>query len=205
MDRKKTNKLITTVIVIALALILVLYAAGRIDNLVASLFGAIVGLCALVFYVIYPEVKTQEDRVEDKIERALEHKKVPRTREGTIFEVATALILVCSLVIGIANHTFEQGDSTLRDYAFCCIAAIALLILAYHPFWGSSLGNFTNAEQYKLLIRKNRVGAVATALLALIVSIRPLWNTLVIAILIGLVVVWWGIDFLFLLLYKKNK
>ena len=205
MDRKKTNKLITTVIVIALALILVLYAAGRIDNLVASLFGAIVGLCALVFYVIYPEVKTQEDRVEDKIERALEHKKVPRTREGTIFEVATALILVCSLVIGIANHTFEQGDSTLRDYAFCCIAAIALLILAYHPFWGSSLGNFTNAEQYKLLIRKNRVGAVATALLALIVSIRPLWNTLVIAILIGLVVVWWGIDFLFLLLYKRNK
>ena len=159
MDRKKTNKLITTVIVIALALILVLYAAGRIDNLVASLFGAIVGLFALVFYVIYPEVKTQEDRVEDKTERALKHKKVPRTREGTIFEVATILILAGSVVFGFVTHTFESrgNDGLLEEYVLLFIGAIAALIFAYHPLFFIPIRSsmrVTNEEQFKLLIRK---------------------------------------------------
>lgn len=205
MDRTKANNLIAAVMFGVLFLIIVLYIHGRISHLVAIISGIGI-ICGYTITRHFLSAATsEEDKEKEKVQRALRKTKVTRTREGTIFEVATALILICSLVIGIANHTFEQGDSTLRDYAFCCIAAIALLILAYHPFWGSSLGNFTNAEQYKLLIRKNRVGAVATALLALIVSIRPLWNTLVIAILIGLVVVWWGIDFLFLLLYKRNK
>ena len=185
MDRTKANNLISAVLFGVLFLIIVLYIHGRISHLVAIISGIGI-ICGYTITRHFLSAATsEEDKEKEKVQRALRKTKVTRTREGTIFEVATALILVCSLVIGIANHTFEQGDSTLRDYAFCCIAAIALLILAYHPFWGSSFGNVTNAEQ--------------------IVSIRPVWNTLVIAILIGLVVVWWGIDFLFLLLYKKNK
>ena len=159
MDSKKTNKLITTVLVIALALILELYAAGRIDNLVASLFGAIVGLLALVFYVIYPELKTREERAEDKIELAFAHQKVPRTREGTIFEVATALILAGSLVMGFVTHMFESRGSNglFEEYVILFIAAIAALIFAYHPLFFIPIRSsmrVTNEEQFKLLIRK---------------------------------------------------
>ena len=204
MDRTKANNLIAAVLFGVLFLIIVLYIHGRISHLVTIISGIGIICGYTITHHFLSAATCEEDNEKEKIQRALRKTKVTRTREGTIFEVATALILVCSLVIGIANHTFEQGDSILSFCAFC-FATITLLILAYHPFWGSSFDNFTNAEQIKLLIRKNRVGAVASALMALILSIKPLWNTLVIAILIGLVVVWWGIDFLFLLLYKKNK
>ena len=210
MDRKKTNKLITTVIVIALALILVLYAADRIDNLVASLLGAIVGLFALVFYVIYPEVKTQEDRVEDKTERALKHKKVPRTREGTIFEVATILILAGSVVFGFVTHTFESrgNDGLLEEYVLLFIGAIAALIFAYHPLFFIPIRSsmrVTNEEQFKLLIRKKRVFAIVSALMALILSISPVDKRLMVVILICLGIAWIGTDLLFVFLHKRNK
>lgn len=210
MDSKKTNKLITTVLVIALALILLLYAADRIDNLVASLFGAIVGLLALVFYVIYPEVKTREERAEDKIERALEHKKVPRTREGTIFEVATALILAGSLVCGFITHMFESRGSNglFEEYVILFITAIAALIFAYHPLFfvpfRSSM-RVTNEEQFKLLIRKKRVFAIVTALMALILSISPVDKRLMVVILICLGIAWFGTDLLFAVLHRRNK
>ena len=210
MDRKKTNNLITTVIVIALALILVLYAAGRIDNLVASLFGAIVGLFALVFYVIYPEVKSQEERVEDKTERALKLKKVPRTREGTTFEIATALILACSVVIGVVTHKFEShvNDDLFLEYVVLFIGAIAALILAYHPlFFIPILSSMraTNEEQLKLLIRRKRVFAIVSALTALVLSIGPVDKHLMAVILICLGVAWIGTDLLFVFLHRKNK
>ena len=210
MDRKKTNNLITTVIVIALALILVLYAAGRIDNLVASLFGAIVGLFALVYYVIYPEVTTKEEMVEDKIERALKLKKVPRTREGTTFEVATGLILASSVVVGIVTHMFEShvNDGLFEEYVVLFIWAIAALIFAYHPLFFIPIRSsmrVTNEEQLKLLIRRKRVFALAAALMALIITISPVDKRLMAVILICLGVAWIGTDLLFVFLHKKNK
>lgn len=210
MDRKKTNQLITIIVVIALALILVLYSAGQIDNLVASLFGAIVGLFALVFYVIYPEVKTQEGRVEDKKERALKRKKVPRTREGTTFEIATALILACSVVIGVVTHKFEShvNDGLFLEYVTLFIGAIAALILAYHPLFfvpTRSSMRVTNEEQLRLLIRKKRVFALVTALMALVLSISTVDKHLMAVILICLGIAWIGTDLLFIFLHKKNK
>lgn len=204
MDKKKTYKLTELTVIVALVLILVLFAAGVINDFVASIFGAIIGLAAVLVFSVFNST-TNEDREKEKMHRAFKREKVQRTREGTIFEAATTLILVCSLIIGIANHTFEQGESILRDYAFCFIAAIAFLILAYHPVWGCRFCYVTNAEQFKLLIRKNRVGAIVSALMALILSISPVWNHLIFAILIGLLITWLGADFLFFFLFKKNK
>lgn len=210
MDRNKTNKLITIILAMALVLILVLYSAGQIDHLAASLFGAIVGLFALVFYVIYPEVKTREEIVEDKLERAFRHQKVPRTREGTFFELATALVLASSLVIGIVTHTFESHgtDDLFKDYVLLFIVSVAALILAYHPLFFISIWTsmrVTNEEQFKLLIRKKRVFALITALMALILSISTVNKHLMTAILICLGIVWFGTDLLFVILHKKNK
>lgn len=204
MDKKKTYKLTELIVIVALVLILVLFSAGVINDFVASIFGAIIGLAAVLVFSVFNST-TNEDREKEKMHRAFKREKVQRTREGTIFEAATTLILVCSLVIGIANHTFEQGESILRDYAFCFIAAIAFLILAYHPVWGCRFCYVTNAEQFKLLIRKNRVGAIVSALMALILSISPVWNHLIFAIWIGLLITWLGADFLFFFLFKKNK
>lgn len=204
MDKKKTYKLTELIVIVALVLILVLFSAGVINDFVASIFGAIIGLAAVLVFSVFNST-TNEDRENEKMHRAFKREKVQRTREGTIFEAATTLILVCSLVIGIANHTFEQGESILRDYAFCFIEAIAFLILAYHPVWGCRFCYVTNAEQFKLLIRKNRVGAIVSALMALILSISPVWDHLVLAILIGLLITWLGADFLFFFLFKKNK
>lgn len=210
MERKKAHKLATIITAIALVLILVLYSARQIDNLIASLLGAIVGLAALVFYVIDPGVKTQEEILEEKREREFAKIKVPRTREGTVFEVATVLILACSVVTGFATHMFESSDSNglFDEYVLSFIGAIAALLLAYRPSFLVSIfssGRAVNDEQLKLLIRKKRVFAVALALMALIISISPVNKRLMAIILICLGVAWIGTDFLFTFLHKKNK
>jgi len=210
MERKKAHKLATIITAIALVLILVLYSARQIDNLIASLLGAIVGLAALVFYVIDPGVKTQEEILEEKREREFAKIKVPRTREGTVFEVATVLILACSVVTGFATHMFESSDSNglFDEYVLSFIGAIAALLLAYRPSFLVSIfssGSAVNEEQLKLLIRKKRVFAIALALMALIISISPVDKRLMAIILICLGVAWIGTDFLFTFLHKKNK
>ena len=210
MERKKAHKLATIITAIALVLILVLYSAGRIDNLIASLLGAIVGLAALVFYVIDPGVKSQKEILEEKREREFAKIKVPRTREGTVFEVATVLILACSVVTGFATHMFESSDnnSLFDEYVPSFIGAIAALLLAYRPSFLVSIfssGSAVNEEQLKLLIRKKRVFAIALALMALIISISPVDKRLMAIILICLGVAWIGTDFLFTFLHKKNK
>ena len=207
MNRKNTTyKLTTLIVVIALVVILVLFSAGVINDYVASIFGAIIGLIALVLYVYSPVPRV--DREEEKIQRAFEKTKVQRTREGTTFEMATALILVCSIVIGVATHTFEQRTDILVEYLCFFICAIAGLILAYHPMSALSVGlsdSITNAEQFKLLIRRHRVLAVELALIALIFSISPeksIFQTIaIICLLLGCI----GTHFLFSLLHKKNK
>ena len=210
MERKKAHKLATIITAIALVLILVLYSARQIDNLIASLLGAIVGLAALVFYVIDPGVKSQKEILEEKREREFAKIKVPRTREGTVFEVATVLILACSVVTGFATHMFESSDNNglFDEYVLSFIGAIAALLLAYRPSFLVSIfssGSAVNEEQLKLLIRKKRVFAVALALTALIISISPVNKRLMAIILLCLFIAWFGIDLLFIFLHKKNK
>ena len=139
---------------------------------------------------------------------AFEKTKVQRTREGNAFEMATALILVCSVVVGVATHTFEQRTDILPEYLCFFIGAIAGLIWAYHPMSVFSVAlsdSITNVEQFKLLIRRHRVLAVEFALIALTFSICPEKNKLqviaIICILLGCICT----HFLFSFLHKKNK
>lgn len=207
MNRMNTSyKLTTLIVVVALVLILVLFSAGVIDASVASIFGAIIGLAALVLYVNSPTPNV--NREEEKIQRAFEKAKVQRTREGTAFEMATALILVCSVVVGVATHTFEQRTDILPEYLCFFIVAIAGLFLAYHPMSAFSVAlskSITNAEQFKLLIRRHRVLAVEFALIALTFSVCPVKSKLqaiaIICLLLGCI----GTHFLFSFLHKKNK
>lgn len=207
MNRMNSSyKLTTLIVAVALVVILVLFSTGVIDDTVASIFGAIIGLAALVLYVNSPIPKV--DREKEEIQRAFEKTKVQRTREGNAFEMATALILVCSVVVGVATHTFEQRTDILSEYLCFFIGAIAGLIWAYHPMSVFSVAlsdSITNVEQFKLLIRRHRVLAVEFALIALTFSICPEKNKLqviaIICILLGCI----GTHFLFSFLHKKNK
>ena len=209
MDKAKTNKVIMAILLVVLFLIIVAYIHGRINHLVTVISGLImIGAFALVSHY-NSAIKANEERESEKIERAFKKIKVQRTREGTTFEVATALILAISLVIGVTTHRFKFDDSFLRYYVCCFIGAIAFLILAYHPFSGfgpdRSSVRVTNAEMFKLMIRNSRVYAVLSALMALIFSINAFENHLVMAILICLLIAMFATDFLFRFLYKKNK
>jgi len=209
MDKTKAYKVIMTILLVVLFLIIIAYIHGRINHLVTVISGLImIGAFALVSHY-NSAIKANEERESEKAERAFKKIKVQRTREGTTFEVATALILASSLVIGLTTHRFELNDSFLRYYVCCFIGAIAFLILAYHPFLGFGPDNssvrVTNAEMFKLLIRRCRVYAVLSALMALVFSINTFENHLVMAILICLLIVMFATDFLFRFLYKKNK
>ena len=208
MDRKKTYQLIIAILLVVLLLMIILYSVGTISHDVVVILGlGIICVCGLLYHLNSSAPKTKEDRDDEKRELALKKTKVPRSREGTIFEVITALILIGSLVIGVATHTMELRDCIWNGYAFCFIGAIAGLILAYHPLfaWSPSSCHITNVEQFKLLIRKHRVFAVESALMALILSISPTRSHLLIAILICLFIAWLGTDFLFSFLLNKNK
>ena len=208
MEKTKLTKLIAGILIVVLILMIILYAVGALSHDVIVFLGiGIICMCALLYHSSTPQ--TKEEREVEKIERAYKKTRVQRTREGTTFEVATALILAISLVIGFATHTFETNDTFLRYYVCCFIGAIAFLILAYHPFIGfgpnrSSI-RVTNAEMFKFLIRRHRVYAVLSALMALVISINPSESHLVMAFFICLLIVVIGIDFFFWFLFKKNK
>ena len=209
MDKTKAYKVIMAILLVVLFLIIIAYIHGRINHLVTVISGLImIGAFALVSHY-NSAIEANEERESEKAERAFKKIKVQRTREGTTFEVATALILASSLVIGVTTHRFELDDSIMRYYVFCFIGAIAFLILAYHPFLGfgpdRSSVRVTNAEMFKLMIRRNRVYAVLSALMALVFSINTFENHLAMAILICLIIALFATDFLFRFLYKKNK
>ena len=131
------SKVLTTVI--ALASLAVPFIIGIYVVVLAVI--AVIGLAALVLYVNSPTPNV--NREEEKIQRAFEKTKVQRTREGTAFEMATALILVCSVVVGVATHTFEQRTDILPEYLCFFIVAIAGLFLAYHPMSAFSVWNMS--------------------------------------------------------------
>lgn len=136
-------------------------------------------------------------------------KKVPRTTEGTLFEAAAAMILIGSIVIGFATHTFEYRRSILDDYLFFFILAIASLVLAYRPlFLGLGIGfasPVTNDEQFRLCTRQHRVFAIIFALMAMTTSACPTENPLQTIVFIGLTIAFFVTWALFLFLHSKNK
>ena len=208
MEKTKLTKLIVGILIVVLILMIILYAIGALSHDVIVILGlGIICICALLYHPSTPQ--TKEEREIEKIERGFEKTRVQRTREGTIFEIATALILAASLVIGFATHTFGIDSFNLIGYVGCFIGAILGLVLAYHPMTGfgagRTFGHVTNDVQFKLLIRKYRVGAIVIALMALVLSINPVEKHLLMVILICVVIAWFGSELLFSILYKKNK
>ena len=205
MERTKAKQLAGSSLVAVTLLMTMLYAANVIgtDTFLISLV-IVVALC----FGSLKYLKAEKELAET-FKRHYLKKKVPRTTEGTLFEAAAAMILVGSIVIGFATHTFEYRRSILDDYMFFFILAIASLVLAYRPLF-LGLGNgfaspVTNDEQFRLCTRQHRVFAIIFALMAMTISASPTENPLQTIVFIGLTIAFFVTWALFLFLHSKNK
>ena len=130
--------------------------------------------------------------------------KVHRTLEGTIFEIAAAVIMLCAWVVVIVTRHNSTPDWI--GYGGFTVAVLVALLCAYSP---SHINVFSiplrNIRQVELSIRMVRIIAIGLALMALVLSIvgpdSPLSKTLTLGviILVGL------IGFVFIYLIQRAR
>lgn len=210
MDRTKAKQLAGGITGVVILTIIVLYSVGAISEqaciiMFFSIIAAYLGVDYLINRNMGLDYKEQNER---HLHVQFKKKKVHRTREGNLFELAALLILAFSLFLGFTNHSFEAGAKWREAYVLFFLATVAGLILAYHPLLLSSSGSagrITNDEQFKLLIRKQRLLAIASALMALACTANLADKRLETLIFIILFAVTFGIIFVFSLLHNKNK
>ena len=216
MDRKKTILQYAGIGLVALIVLVVLFMTGTISKLAFDLFLGLLVIGFVLIAVAWLTAYLEPDinlETKEKLRRLYKKKKVTRTREGTIFEVATILILISSAVYGFVTKKIEiQFDRhpQFLEYYICFFGlAIMNLVWAYHPLnlsvWKSLEYTITNDEQFKLLTRRHRVCAIEFALLALLTIICPLDKKMMEVIFFGLIIVLvltWAI---FLFLNHKNR
>ena len=209
MDLKNIKRLFGSIAVVILIIGIFLYSNGIISELafVIALFSIAAASAGLFYYIDNKTALDSTEIKEQQLHREYKKKTVQRTREGTIFELVTALILALSLFLGFVTHTFERRGTIHDGYVFFFICAIAGLILAYHPLFVSNPNAYriTNDEQFKLRIRKNRVLAIIFALITLTLSITPEDNHLLTLIFIILTITLFGTLLIFTFLHNKNK
>jgi hypothetical protein len=216
MDRKRTILQYAGIGLVALIVLVVLFMTGTISKLAFDLFLGllVIGfvLIAVAWLTAYLEPNIDLE-TKEKLRRQYKKKKVLRSREGTLFEVATILILICSVIYGFATKKFEilfEGHPEFMEYYIGFFGlAIMDFVWAYHPLhvkvWKSLEYTITNDEQFKLLTRRHRVCAIEFALLALLTIICPLDKKMMEVIFFGLIIVLvltWAI---FLFLNHKNR
>ena len=201
MNKKKTILQYAGIGLVALIVLVVLFMTGTISKIAFYLLLAFLficfGLMAEAWLTDYLEPDIDKE-TKEKLRRQYKKKKVPRTREGTLFEVATALILICSAVYGFVTHKIEsqwESQPAFLEYYGCFFAGaiVELLIMAYNPL-DTKLGNYleytiTNDEQFKLLTRRHRVLGIGFALMALFTIICPLEKKMLLVIFFGMVIV----------------
>ena len=216
MDIKRNILQYAGIGLVALIVLIVLFMTSTISKLAFDLLLAFLFVCfvmmAIAWVTAYLEPNIDQD-TKEKLRRQYKKKKVLRSREGTLFEVATVLILISSVIYGFVTKKFDiQFDShpQFLEYYICFFGlAIMNLVWAYRPLnlsvWKSLEYTITNDEQFKLLTRRHRVFAIEFALLALLTIICPLDKKMMEVIFFGLIIVLvltWAI---FLFLNHKNR
>ena len=108
--------------------------------------------------------------------------KVHRSREGTLFEVVSILMMAVTWVIALTRHqTIEQPFNDLGMLGAWTIVGIVLLVVAYAPRFISTGQELSNIKQVSHAIRMCRVIALEMALLALtmtVITIKPVLELL---------------------------
>lgn len=134
-----------------------------------SVSGTVFGITALIsapLSIIPLMFLTAPDEMKEQFENAniARNGFLPRTRESTLFELASALILVCSWVIVLALHNKE-----FHILLITTVTVMALLVTAYFTDkWALGMVAANNIQQLQTGARFKRILAVETALYGLL-------------------------------------
>ena len=91
--------------------------------------------------------------------------KVHRTTEGTIFEIASAAILVVVWVLAFTTKIFEGSEIQGKHIGIITMTVVTIVLLAgaYCPRWINSGQELKNIHQVEIAIRMVRTMAVEIA------------------------------------------
>ena len=185
---KPTNRKIWLTVAIVAAIVLIadfilFLAAGAISGTVFGITALISGPLAIIpmMFLIAP----------DEMKEALSNANIaqlgflPRTKESTMFEIASAFILIASWIVAIAR---PNEDIYINCVVTFCV--IALLFSAYFTNkWTFGMIASDNMQQLQTRARFKRIIAVETALYGLLTVIPGInqtfvnWTFLLLAIL----------------------
>lgn len=185
---KPTNRKIWLTVAIVAAIVLIadfilLLAFGAISGTVFGITALISGPLAIIpmmFLIAPDEMKKQWNNADIARQGFL-----PRTKEATLFEVASAFILIASWAVAIARPNEEIY--IIYVVTFC---VIALLFSAYFTNkWTFGMIASDNMQQLQIRARFKRIIALETALYGLLTVIPGInqtfvnWTFLLLAIL----------------------
>ena len=185
---KPTNRKIWLTVAIVAAIVLIadfilLLAVGAISGTVFGITALISGPLAIIpmMFLIAPDEMEKQWNNAD----IARHGFLPRTKESTVFEIASAFILIASWIVAIARPNEDI-------YIICVITfcVIALLFSAYFTNkWTFGMIASDNMQQLQTRARFKRIIAVETALYGLLTVIPGInqtfvnWTFLLLAIL----------------------
>ena len=185
---KPTNRKIWLTVAIVAAIVLIadfilFLAAGAISGTVFGITALISGPLAIIpmMFLIAPDEMKKQWNNADIARQGF----FPRTKESTVFEIASAFILIASWVVAIARPNEEIY--IIYVVTFC---VIALLFSAYFTNkWTFGMIASDNMQQLQTRARFKRIIAVETALYGLLTVIPEInqtfvnWTFLLLAIL----------------------
>jgi hypothetical protein len=185
---KPTNRKIWLTVAIVAAIVLIadfilLLAVGAISGTVFGITALISGPLAIIpmMFLIAPDEMEKQWNNADIARQGF----LPRTKESTVFEIASAFILIASWAVAIARPNEEIY--IIYVVTFC---VIALLISAYFTNkWTFGMIASDNMQQLQIRARFKRIIAVETALYGLLTVIPGInqtfvnWTFLLLAIL----------------------
>ena len=185
---KPTNRKIWLTVSIVAAIVLIadfilLLAVGAISGTVFGITALISGPLAIIpmMFLIAPDEMEKQWNNAD----IARHGFLPRTKESTLFEVASAFILIASWIVAIARP--NEDIYIICVVTFC---VIALLFSAYFTNkWTFGMIASDNMQQLQTRARFKRIIAVETALYGLLTVIPGInqtfvnWTFLLLAIL----------------------
>ena len=175
---KPTNRKIWLTVAIVAAIVLIadfilLLAFGAISGTVFGITALISGPLAIIpmMFLIAPDEMKKQWNNADIARQGF----FPRTKESTVFEIASAFILIASWVVAIARPNEEIY--IIYVVTFC---VIALLFSAYFTNkWTFGMIASDNMQQLQTRARFKRIIAVETALYGLLTVIPGINQTFV--------------------------
>lgn len=206
MNRKSAFNVFAIVEAFIMLPLIVFWGLGKMSNVtfVLTLFTLLFLSLATVVFILYKYPATGAEKKEGFDPDSVE---VRRTREGTIFETFTGIIVLIAWIIALATHRFigEDGKILYREIFsmfFCVLPIVSLLIDVYTPSDLHLAGKVTSARQVGYAVRMNRILAAIIAVLLLIFATPVLhikWLT------ICLLAVALGVLLVFNILIHKDK